>query len=239
LFCVKTYDTESAARLMLPALHEQSVVLPVQNGLTTTQTLTSIIGRPCVLEGLARISAVMTDLNVVEHLTQGARIELGEPLQTPTGYAEAIARFLCEHGVDALIPPDIQLSVWLKFLDVTSIGVGNALTRLPLGEVMAVPESRAIVQQSLSEIVAVGRAYGVNFAPDAVERSLDYISRLPGHIKTSLLVDLEQGRRLEVEALSGAVVRLGEARGIPTPLHRIVLGALLPSHLRAVREKAP
>ncbi len=117
----------------------------------------------------------------------------------------------------------------------------TALTRLPIGPIRDTPETWRLVEAAIHETAAVGRAKGVSLAEDLVDDVLRLISGLPigkaaqgsqgglpDGMKSSMLMDLERGNRLELEWLSGAVCRLGRETGVETPVHDVVLAALLP-----------
>jgi 2-dehydropantoate 2-reductase len=103
-----------------------------------------------------------------------------------------------------------------------------ALTRLPGGPVLACPETRAFMGATVGEAAAVGRAAGVALPADCAERVLPVLDRYPPWTKSSMLVDLEAGRRLELEAITGAAVRLGRAHGVATPANAAIYAALKP-----------
>jgi 2-dehydropantoate 2-reductase len=104
----------------------------------------------------------------------------------------------------------------------------SAMTRVPLARIREQAETWRLAEQGMHEVVAVANAHGVALTEDDVRKTLAFVTGMPATWKASLTVDLEQGRRLEVEWLSGAVCRLGEAAKIETPFHRVALGVLKP-----------
>lgn len=133
-----------------------------------------------------------------------------------------------EAGIDALLRDDIIEAIWEKFVMLASFSAITALTRLPIGPIRDTPETWRLVEAAIHETAAVGRAKGVRLAEDLVDDVLRLISGLPDGMKSSMLMDLERGNRLELEWLSGAVCRLGRETGVETPVHDVVLAALLP-----------
>jgi 2-dehydropantoate 2-reductase len=119
--------------------------------------------------------------------------------------------------------------MWEKFvLASASLGV-PALTRLPVGPVMACPETRALCRAVMAETVAVARAHGVPLPDDLVDRHLALLARLPPGARPSMLQDMLAGRRLEVAYLHGALVRLARERGLAAPVAATIAAALQPS----------
>ena len=111
-------------------------------------------------------------------------------------------------------------------------GVG-AITRGPIGVIRSQPESRRLLEQALGEIYAVAVRARIALPADTVERTLAFIDGLPADGTASMQRDIMQGRRSELEAQVGAVVRLGERLGVEVPVHRMIYAALLPLERRA------
>jgi 2-dehydropantoate 2-reductase len=129
-------------------------------------------------------------------------------------------------GFDGILSPDIMVPLWEKFLVLVPLANVNALTRLPLGRYRADPDTWALVEASLLETAAVGRAEGVGLAPDAEDKGLAMLRSMPEHHMTSMGNDLIRGNRLELPWFAGKVVELGRRHGIPTPVNAFVYAAL-------------
>jgi 2-dehydropantoate 2-reductase len=115
----------------------------------------------------------------------------------------------------------------------------SAMTRVPLAGIRRHPETWRLAEQGMREVVAVGNAQGIGLTDEDLQRTLSFVQGMPPTWRASLAVDLEQGRRLEVEWLSGAVCRLGLAAGIDTPFHHVALGALMPHAAGAAATTLP
>jgi 2-dehydropantoate 2-reductase len=131
-------------------------------------------------------------------------------------------------GIETRLTQDIRLEIWRKFLLLAPMAAVSALTRVPLARIREQAETWRLAEQGMREVVAVANAEGVQLTEDDVEKTLAFVMGMPATWKASLAVDLEQGRRLEVEWLSGAICRLGQAAKIETPFHRVALGVLKP-----------
>jgi 2-dehydropantoate 2-reductase len=242
LFAVKSYDTELAAEAIAPAVGPHTAVLCVQNGVDNEERLAARFGAERVLGGATRIEATILEPGVIAHRSPFARFDFGT-WKGPAGDRErAILDDLRGAGIDAELSDDGRRVVWEKFLILCAGAALTSLTRAPYGEVFACEDSRALLRQALEEIAAVGTARGVDLVSSpGVDRAMAMLGGLPPTMRTSMQNDLEAGRRIELEALCGTVVRYGRESGVPTPVHSFVYAALKPASLaaeRAYRERA-
>ena len=228
LFCVKSYDTESAAERIRPAVGPGTTILPVQNGIDSAERIGHVVGPERVIGGLAAVSSVVKEPGVIEHRAGPDVIQLGEMDGPPSARAERIADALRRAGVKAQVRPDMRVALWEKFVLICGLSGLTALTRLPIGAVLACPETRSLFRQVMEETEAVGRAEGVAVSDGHVERMVKFFEGSDPSIRGSLYYDLAAGHRLEIETLNGMVVRLGRKRGVPTPANFAVYASLKP-----------
>ena len=228
LFCVKAYDTESAAERLRPAMGPDTVILPVQNGIDSAERIGRVLRGDHVIGGLAAVSSVVEAPGIIEHRAGPDVIQLGELHGRPTARTQPIVDALQRAGIKAQVRPDIRVALWEKFVLICGLSGLTAMTRLPIGAVLASAETRALCQQTMEETHAVGRAHGVALPDGLVERTVKYFEAADPAVRGSLYYDLAAGRRLEVETLNGTVVRLGRERGVPTPANFTIYAALKP-----------
>lgn len=225
LFCVKSYDTETATRQCLPMVKESTAILSLQNGVDNEAKIAEIAGAEKVLGGVAYIGAAVAEPGVILHTAEG-RIVFGE---VPGGISERVKRLeqtFRDAGVPAEMSANIQAILWGKLCWNATF---NALNTLVGGEVRVVvecPETRALARAVMEEVRAVGVAEGVHLPEEIVDKMLRWTETNAARMKTSTRQDLEAGKPLEVEALNGVVVRKGKAVGIPTPLNFTLYGLL-------------
>jgi 2-dehydropantoate 2-reductase len=174
LFCVKAYDTESAAERLRPALGPDTVILPVQNGVDSAERIGRVVGADHVIAGLAGVSSVVAAPGIIEHRAGPDVIQLGELDRPPSARAERIADTLRRAGTKAQVRPDMRVALWEKFVLICGLSGLTALTRLPVGAVLACPETRTLFRQVMEETEAVGRAEGAAVTDGHVERMLQY-----------------------------------------------------------------
>ena len=225
LFCVKSYDTESAARQCLPIVQESTAILCLQNGVDNEEKIAMVAGGEKVLGGVAYIGAGVSEPGVVVHTAEG-RIVFGEMRGGVSERVRCLEQIFRDAGFPAEVSSNIQAILWGKLCWNAAF---NALNTLVGGDVRVLverPETRTLARQVMEEVRAVANANNVPLSADLAERLLTWTDTAAGAMKTSTRQDLEAGKRLEVEALNGAVVRKGEAAGVPTPFN-FALYALL------------
>jgi 2-dehydropantoate 2-reductase len=141
-------------------------------------------------------------------------------------------------GVDAQLSGSIEVALWDKFAFLCALAGTTATARLPLGDIRACGASWALFAELVAEVYAVGRATGIAVATDAEARQIAFAEGMEPHMRASLYHDLVAGRRLELDALHGTVVRLGAEHGVPTPASATV-HALLSPHAQLARARHP
>lgn len=227
LFCVKLYDVESAAERLAPLLKPGTAVISLQNGVDAEERLARIIGPGHVAGGVAYISATIDEPGVIRHHAKFARLVFAELDAKRSARLEALlAACKAAQGFVADIVPDIEKAIWEKFVMIASLAAVGGVTRLPLGKIMGDPDIGALLEGAMKEVETVAKAKGVKVSPEAALNAFKTAQNMPKDMKPSLLFDLEKGNRIEIEGLSGAVVRLGKAATVPTPIHQTIYAAL-------------
>jgi 2-dehydropantoate 2-reductase len=226
LLCVKLWDVESAGAAVRPIVGPDTAVIPLQNGVDAHERLIPILGREAVMGGTAFVTGSIVSPGVVRQTGTYQLMTFGELDGTITPRGQRLAELCAVAGFEGVFSPDVLVPIWDKFVMLVPLANVNALTRVPLGTYRADPDTWALVEASLRETVAVGRAAGVNLAPDAVEKGLALIRSMPDHHMTSMGNDLLRGNRLELPWFAGKVVELGRKHGVPTPTNSFVYAAL-------------
>jgi 2-dehydropantoate 2-reductase len=163
---------------------------------------------------------------VIRHTGTMAQLIFGELGGEPSARVEALSAALDAAGVKHTVSHDIRRDIWGKMVFLSTFAGLTSLIRLPIGPIRSDPDTRALLRAGLTEASAVARTEGVGLTPDLVDRTLGQIDRLPAEMKSSMLQDLEAGRRLELAWLSGAITRMGRDIGIATPTHALITTAL-------------
>jgi 2-dehydropantoate 2-reductase len=228
LFCVKAYDTDAAVEAIRPLVVSGTMVLPLQNGIEAMDRLTSLLSPEHVIGGVAFITSNITAPGTVTQTGGAGKIIVGEPAGGESPRIDRLLRTLAHAGISAQSHAEIQIAIWEKFVFICAFGGLTALTRLPIGPILASAECRALFEGVMKEVVMVAAARGITLPTGTVERGLALAGGFEPWARGSLLHDLESGRRMELEALNGTVVRLARAHGLAVPSNSVVYAALQP-----------
>jgi 2-dehydropantoate 2-reductase len=228
LFAVKLWDTESAAERLRPIVGKDTVVIPLQNGVESSERVGKILGKEKVLGGAAYIGTRIKAPGAIEHSGQMARLQFGPVLPAQRAAAEAFLEVCMGAGIQAEIPDDNVRASWEKFVFLVALSSATAVSRMPIGVVRADPDLRWLLEQAMRETWRVGRARGVKLADDFIEQRMAFADGLHADMKASLLHDLEAGGRLEAPWLCGAVARMAKEAGLDAPVNRAVYASLKP-----------
>jgi 2-dehydropantoate 2-reductase len=227
LFCVKSYSTAEAAEKIRPLVGPQTMVLSVQNGIDNNERIAEVVGPKPVLGAVAHVSSVIESPGVIAQTAGPGRIIFGELAGGVSPRVERLLDTLRRAGIVAEVHPNIRVALWEKFVFICGVSGMTALTRLPIGPILASQETRDMLRGTMAEVEAVARAEGVGVR-GYVDQALEFMKRLEPSMRGSMYYDLAAGRRLELETLNGTVMGLGRARGIPTPLNFAIYAALKP-----------
>jgi 2-dehydropantoate 2-reductase len=227
LFCVKSFDTESAAEVIRPVVGPRTGVLSIQNGVDNEDKLARILGPGRVMGGAAQVFAVIEAPGVIAHHLLG-RILFGEMDGAESERARAFLGACERAGIPAEISRNVVRTLWEKYVFLVAHAGMTALTRCPAGVIRALPEPRRMYRLLVEELTALGRAAGAGLDPSMPDTCMKMLDALGPGAYSSLHYDLTHGKRLELEALHGHAVRLGERYGIDTPMLFAVYAALRP-----------
>ena len=236
LFCVKLFDTEAAAQTMAPLLSKGGVCVSLQNGVDGQHRIGAVVGPASVIGGLAFVSAVLESPGIIRYATTAASIRFGEADGRESERAIRFRDACTAAGIGAEIVPDIRAAQWHKFVGLTTNSSLTSLVRKPAGVVYHDPDLVAIARAGFAEAAAVARALGIPLPDDIVEQQLANHQKFPPQMYASMYHDLVHGRRLELESLSGVIVRGGLAQGVPTPVHSMAYACLKPYVNGAARQ---
>ncbi len=227
LFCVKSFDTRSAAEALRPVVGPSTGVVSLQNGVDNEETLDEVLGRGVALGGAAYVFAGIASPGVITHTFAG-RIVFGEMDGRATERATRLRDALAGAAVPVELVSDIRRVLWEKYLLISAQAGMTAITRCPAGVLRETPESWRMYRLIVEELAALARASGVVLAADVVDTVMKQAAAIAPDAYSSLHHDLVHGKRLELEALHGHAVRLGERHGVPTPMVLAVYAALKP-----------
>ncbi len=227
LFTVKAQDSAAAAERIAPLVTADTRVLTLQNGVDGVDVLRRRFGDEHVLAGVAYIEALIAEPGAIVHKSSFARVVFGA-LVPEDRRAEEVAQAFRDAGVQTTLEADPMVAVWRKWLLICAFSGLTAVTRKPIGQVVARPETRTLLQRAMEEIAALAAARGVDLPADAVDGAMAFVSETAAPTMTSSLAqDLAAGKRLELEALNGAASRMGRELGVATPVNDFIYAALV------------
>jgi 2-dehydropantoate 2-reductase len=231
IVAVKTYDNGAALPLIPPMLGADSSILTLQNGVESPLDVAAVAGEARVLGGTTYVATALVEPGVIEQTGTHRRIVFGEvfgELPRLSSRVRALHAALAESDIQAEAVADGRVPIWEKFIFLAALAGFSGASRLPIGPLWRDSHVRAQFLQACREVERVARAEHVAVAEDVIDRITRYASEIPGSMRSSLLIDLAQGKRIEVEALQGAVVRRAAALGLPVPVMATLYALLKP-----------
>jgi 2-dehydropantoate 2-reductase len=228
LVAVKAYDNSAVAEMLPSLAGDHGAVASLQNGVDNEERFSAVVGEDRVVGGAAYIFATIAEPGIVEHTGGPAKVVLGE---WRGGRSERVAELVESFraaDVDADESPDIRSVLWSKFAFICAQAGVTASVRLPIGEIRSRPAGRELFRALAGEVCAVAAAEGVELPADLPDKTLDMADAVDPNSYSSLHHDMVHGRRMELDALLGEVVRRGERHGVDVPTTRAVYGVLEP-----------
>ena len=178
LFCVKTYNTDEAARAILPAVGPQTVVMSLQNGIDAAERIGKVVGIEHVIGGVTWLSSAVEAPGVIRQVSQFRRIVFGELAGGLSKRIESISEAFKNTGINVEASEDIRKVLWTKLVFITAVSSLGSLTRLPLGDYRSIPETRSLLSRIMKEVETVARVQKVDLDADVVEKWLEFIDCL-------------------------------------------------------------
>ncbi len=226
LYCVKTIANNLAIPAIAPMVGPDTVIINLQNGVENEKKLAAVHGAEHVMGAAAYIFTSISGPGHIRQIGGPRRVVFGELAGGASARGERILTAFKEAQINAELSEDIQAEIWTKFIFICAVGGMTALTRSPIGEVMAYEGTRNMMRETMREVYLVGRARGINLPDRANEECYRFLDEQNPASKGSLFHDLETGKRLEIDALCGTVSRLGTEAGIKTPCNDFIFHTL-------------
>ena len=226
LHTVKTYQNAAALPGLVPLLGPNTRVMPLQNGVDSYEAVAGAVGVERVLPGAVYVEVSVGSPGVIVQRGGVMRVVFGEISGPPTDRCQTLQETLSVAGISTEVSPDIAKELWSKYIFICVLAGVTSAVRAPLRVVLSYPDLKETVVQALREVEAVGRAKGVALDQDIVPHTVKYMEEWAQDLQASMYTDLELGRPLELDALTGAVVRLGAEVGVPTPINGFLYSLL-------------
>lgn len=231
---VKTWQLPGILPGMAALVGPQTVIVTVQNGVDSHLVIGEALGQEKVIAGITRLFSTLVEPGHIVHGGTASQFIIGELDGSITPRVQAIYDMLnATPGIQAALTTDIQRELWAKLVMITAFGGTGSVTRAPIGVILSVPETRAMIEASVLEIAAVAAASGHPLASDVLEKSLAFFKNQPYLGTSSLQRDIMAGRRSELQSLIGTVVRVAREKNVPVPVNNFIYSVLLPTELKA------
>ena len=227
---VKAYDNDSAYPLIRPMMGPETTVLTVQNGVDNVDQLARVVGPERVLGGTTYVATALEAPGLIVQTGVHRSIIFGEVFGARglTPRVQTIAAALAPADIQVTPVPDARTPLWDKFVYLVPFSGFTGSARLPIGYLWQHAHIRAMFYTAAREVSAIAAAEGVALSPDRFATLQEYMDHIPPTTRSSLLIDLEQGKRIEVEALQGAAIRRAAAHGVPVPIVATLYALLTP-----------
>lgn len=224
LVCVKAHQTAGILDDLAAVVGEETLLVPLQNGVESDETLAARFGNQRVLPAVVYVGATVRHAAVVSHVAAG-KIGLGAPAGFDPRRLEAVRALLARTGQAVHVSQDIQRERWRKLMWNAAFNTVSAITSRDPVALLSLAETRALIVGLMREVLAVARAHGVDLRDEDVTDQIAWTEDAHG-LRTSTAVDRERGRTMESDALVGVIVRKGREAQIPTPRCELVYALL-------------
>ena len=231
IVAVKAYDNATALPMLQPMIGPDTVVLTLQNGVDSAYDVSAIVGDQQVLGGTTYVATALEAPGLIVQTGVHRSIIMGEVFGDRSEVSARVQRItdaLAAADIQATAVADGRVPIWDKFVYLVPFSGFTGASRLAIGHIWKFPHVRDMFYAASREIAAIAKAEGVTISPNRFETLEEYMTNIPPTTRSSLLIDLEQGKRIEVEALQGAAVRRAAKHNVPVPIVSALYALLKP-----------
>jgi len=221
IMCVKSYSTEEAAKAIKELVSEKTYVLSLQNGIGNVQILNDHFGPERVIAGITNHGSTLLDIGHVRHAGKGDTI-IGKPGGKYQGAIREAANILIKAGFDTKVSKDIDSVVWSKLLINVGINALTAVTRLNNGRLVEYEETRSLLRSAVQEAVKIIKRKRIKLAYDDPIQKVESVAKATATNVSSMLQDVLNKKRTEIDFINGAILRQARSLGIPTPVNEVL-----------------
>jgi 2-dehydropantoate 2-reductase len=226
IFSVKTYDIENVAKELTPVVNPETIILTFQNGVGNDIQIKNVIKNAQVYPGVAYVITAKIKPGIIEQTGGLRKLVFGDRDNPNNARLQEIDKMMVDAGVDATNSDDITRDIWKKFMFICPFAGMTTLHRKTIGEILSNPETEKQYEDCLKEVISVARARNVNVSDHAFEEVMTTSRNTAPASKSSLLLDIENGRKNEIETLNGTLVRFAEELNIDVPVNELIYKAI-------------
>jgi len=231
LVSVKAYDNSTALPMLEPMIGPATVVLTLQNGVDSVDDVARVAGAGQVLGGTTYVATALEAPGLIVQTGVHRSIIFGEvlgDLSRISPRVQAIADAMAAADIQVTPMADARVPIWDKFVYLCPFSGFTGASRLAIGHIWKFPHVQETFYAACQEVAAIAKAEGVTISPNRFDTLKEYMQNIPPSTRSSLLIDLEQGKRIEVEALQGAAVRRAGKLGVAVPIIETLYALLKP-----------
>ena len=232
ILALKAWQINEVAAELKSIVGENSLILPLQNGVVAVEELKTFFPEKNIISGLCQIISKIESPGVVNHFGVNPKIIFGELDNSTTLRIQKIKQLFDASGINSEISEDIKAALWKKFIPIC-VGGLLVVSKTTYGELRELKETRQLMIELLQEIYNLSQKIGIHIESDFVEKAIAFIETFPYETTSSLTRDVLEGKPSEIEYQNGTVVKLGIQYGIDTPINRFVYNCILPMELKA------
>jgi len=232
LVCVKAWQVKEIAEKLKTVISENTMVMPLQNGVTAARELSEQLGESNVIGGLCFIISKLESPGVINHSGVEPLIIFGELNNSITERINNIKKIFDAAAINSKISEDINADLWKKFIAICVSGL-LAVTHTTYGELRELKQTRKMMIELLKEIYRLSQKAGVNLTHDIINRTVALIDTYPYNSTSSLTRDVWEGKPSEIEYQNGMVIKLASKYGLEMPVNKFVYNCILPMELKA------
>lgn len=226
IFTVKTYDTKTAAEELSKVVNDETIIITFQNGVDNDNEIKKYIKNAKIYPGVAYLISAKTEPGIIKQTGGLRRLIFGERGNPKNSILREIETLMKKADIDAVCSDDVTRDVWKKFMFIAPFSGMTAICRSEIGKILSNPTTREIYERCAKEAIAVAKAMAVNVADDAFETIMKTSTNTAPNSKSSLLIDIENKRRTEIETLNGTLVRFAKEKNIDVPINELVYAAI-------------
>ncbi|NIO43828.1 MAG: 2-dehydropantoate 2-reductase [Burkholderiales bacterium] len=226
MIAVKLWSTDEAVEAAKPLVEGETAVISFQNGIVAKEKVLAAHGPEHTMGGVANIAALIEEPGVIRHNGTMASLIFAELDGKRSKRAEAFYKACVNAQIKTELVEDIHTRIWEKFVRLVTMSSMTTLCRMPIGPIREDPDTRALLQQVMTEVITIAKAKGAKLGNDTVKQQMAIVDGYPPTMVASMCGDLRRGNRLELPWLAGTVAKLGKELKVPTPANQFVYAAL-------------
>lgn len=226
MFSVKTYDTDEVAKDLAKVVNQDTILLTFQNGIDNDNQIKKYIKNSFVYPGVCYIITTKTKPGIIEQTGGLRKLFFGNRTNPGDNKLKEIEKMLKKAGIDVNLSEDITRDLWKKFMFIVAFSGMTAVCRSPIGKVLNDPVSRQIYERCVREAIQVAKTMKIKINEDSFESIMRTSLNTAPSSKSSLLIDIENNRKNEIETLNGTLVRIAKKNQIDVPINQTIYSAI-------------